>query len=451
MGSSSGEEDRIKALNEYAILDTLPEQTYDDITALASQICQTPIALITLIDEKRQWFKSNHGLPLRETPREFSFCAHSLAKPDEPLVVTDSREDERFMNNPLVQANPHIIFYAGIPLVDVNGFPLGSLCVIDHKPKQLSPEQLTALRTLAKQVTNLLALKKANDISRKSEEAYRALAADLEQQVLQRTKALATANLELVALNSELSQANERLVRSNTNLQQFAYIASHDLQEPLRKIQSFGSLLSEQYADVLDGHGLDMLKRMTSAGKRMSTLIRDLLSYSRISTQREANVSVSLTTVIDDVLTNLELSVIEEGAQVIVEPMPIVLGDALQLNQLFQNLISNALKFHKLGVPPVIQIKAAWVAAEHLPPGTQPPGKAIAYHRIDVIDNGIGFEEKYVDRIFQVFQRLHGNSQYVGTGVGLAICEKVAINHGGAIVASSQPGNGATFSVYLPV
>lgn len=366
MTSSSGEEDRIKALKKYAILDTLPEQDYDDITSLASQICQTPIVLITLIDEQRQWFKSNHGLDIRETPREFSFCAHSLARPDELLIVTDSREDERFMNNPLVKEDPHIVFYAGVPLVDINGFALGSLCVIDHKPKQLSPEQLTALRTLAKQVTNLLALRKANEVSRKSEESYRALSAELEQQVQQRTKDLESANLELGTLNSELIQANERLVRSNNNLQQFAYIASHDLQEPLRKIQSFGSLLSEQYEAVLDTHGLDMLKRMTTAGRRMSTLIRDLLSFSRISTHREASVPVSLTSVINDALTNLEMAVVEEGANIVIEPMPVVLGDAVQLNQLFQNLISNALKFHKPGTPPVIQIKADWVAADHL-------------------------------------------------------------------------------------
>ncbi|MBN8821031.1 MULTISPECIES: GAF domain-containing protein [unclassified Spirosoma] len=153
---------RIDALKSYDILDTLPEDDYDAITTLASEICQTPISLISLVDDERQWFKSNLGLNTRETPREFSFCAHSILNPSEVFIVPDSRQDERFSDNPLVTGDPHVVFYAGVPLVNNEGFPLGSLCVIDNAPKQLNDSQLNALKALGKQVVNLMELRRSN-------------------------------------------------------------------------------------------------------------------------------------------------------------------------------------------------------------------------------------------------------------------------------------------------
>jgi PAS domain S-box-containing protein len=285
----------------------------------------------------------------------------------------------------------------------------------------------------------------------------------LEQQVQQRTEELAAANEELVAtneelaanneeyavLNVELEEANVLLIRSNENLQTFAYVASHDLQEPLRKIQQFGDLLKTRYAGSV-GEELVYIERMQSAAKRMSLLIKDLLDFSRISTQRDASGPISLQTVVKDVLSTLELDVEELGAQIRVVPLPTVTGDGSQLGQLFQNLLSNALKFHRPGLAPVIDLEARLLPVDQLPPGVKPSRGAVAYHQIAVIDNGIGFDEKYAERIFQVFQRLHGKSEYAGTGIGLAICEKVVANHGGAITATSQPGQGATFTIYLP-
>ncbi|MFD2570812.1 PAS domain S-box protein [Spirosoma soli] len=278
----------------------------------------------------------------------------------------------------------------------------------------------------------------------------------LEQKVQQRTQELETVNEELgatneelAATNEELAESNELLIRSNDNLQRFAYVASHDLQEPLRKIQSFGDLLKNQYADRL-GEGVDNLVRMQSAASRMSILIKDLLSFSRISTQQDTVVPVSLTTVVNNVLLDLDLRIQETRAVVRVEPLPVIQGDPSQLGQLFQNLINNALKFSRAGLPPIIQIKTHQVSAAHLPVSVKPTRTAKVYHCISISDNGIGFDEKYVDRIFQVFQRLHGRNEFSGTGIGLAICEKVAANHGGAITATSQPGQGATFHVYLP-
>ncbi|GAB4010320.1 hypothetical protein GCM10028808_20780 [Spirosoma migulaei] len=262
------------------------------------------------------------------------------------------------------------------------------------------------------------------------------LATKLEQQVQARTE--------------QLMASNHDLRRSNENLEKFAYIASHDLQEPLRKIQSFGDLLKNQYTDQL-GEGLDHLERMQSAASRMSLLIKDLLTFSRISTRQEATMSVPLNQVVAGVLDDLEVAAKQTGAHIQVDTLPTVSGDESQLRQLFQNLLSNALKFQKPGITPSIQIQAEQVVASALPPAVKPARLAVAYHQIKVSDNGIGFDEKYIDRIFQVFQRLHSRNEYAGTGIGLAICEKVVANHGGAITAVSQPGQGATFTIYLPV
>ncbi|WP_461131727.1 sensor histidine kinase, partial [Spirosoma aerophilum] len=244
----------------------------------------------------------------------------------------------------------------------------------------------------------------------------RALQATLEQQVQRQTEEIAAANEELLALNEELTrqnetlallneemaEANQLLLRSNENLQTFAYVASHDLQEPLRKIQQFGDLLKTRYGDSA-GDTLVYLERMQTAARRMSTLIKDLLDYSRLSTQRVPTRWVSLQEVVGQVLSTLELTLQETGAQVSLEPLPTVMGDASQLNQLVQNLLSNALKFRRPGVTPHIVIKASRVSADHLPEGLTLSRNASGYHRIDMVDNGIGFEEKYLDRIFQVF------------------------------------------------
>ncbi|GAB3691728.1 hypothetical protein GCM10027592_09980 [Spirosoma flavus] len=253
----------------------------------------------------------------------------------------------------------------------------------------------------------------------------------------------------LKSRNEELAFMNQALNRSNNNLQQFAYVASHDLQEPLRKILQFGDLLKSRYTTPSSDER-DYLERMQSAASRMSALIRDILNFSRISTHAQSIKHVSLADVVNAVLTDLELRIQETNAIIAVDELPTVAGDASQLGQLFQNLLTNAIKFHRPDVQPRIQVTYQTLSAAELPSTIKPARQSETYYQIQVVDNGIGFDQKYAERIFQVFQRLHNKNEFAGTGIGLAICEKIVANHGGVITATGQPGEGATFTIYLP-
>lgn len=252
----------------------------------------------------------------------------------------------------------------------------------------------------------------------------------------------------------DLQKYIEELQRSNKNLEQFAYIASHDLQEPLRKITAFGEVLQNQYQDTLGKAGFDLIDRMRSAAQRMNMLIQDLLTFSRISSQKEPFRMVNLQTIVGEVLGDLETAIRDKQAVMNITHLPTLKGDAVQLRQLFQNLLSNALKFTRPETAPVIRIDCAEILGRDIDPlpGTvvNPADFDRLFYAITVVDNGIGFNDKYLDRIFTIFQRLHGRSEYQGTGIGLAIVQKVAENHQGYVNARSRQGEGASFTVYLP-
>jgi PAS domain S-box-containing protein len=234
----------------------------------------------------------------------------------------------------------------------------------------------------------------------------------------------------------ELRSALTRLEQSNRELEDFAYVASHDLQEPLRKIQAFGDLLRAKHAAALPEQGRDYIERMQAAAKRMQILINDLLSFSRVTTKAQPFVRVDLGQVAAEVVKDLETRTHESGGRITVGAMPVIEADPLQMRQLLQNLAGNALKFHRPDVPPVVDVH-----------GAVEDGLC----RITVSDNGIGFEEKYAERIFTMFERLHARARYEGTGIGLSICRKIAERHGGEIVAHGRVDEGATFVVTLPV
>ena len=254
--------------------------------------------------------------------------------------------------------------------------------------------------------------------------------------------------IERKRAEDELRASAARLEQSNRELQDFASVASHDLQEPLRTIQAFGDRLKTKCAAELTDEGRDYLGRMQNAAGRMQTLINDLLTFSRVTTKTRPFTPVDLGAVAHEVLADLEVRLAEVGGRVEIAGLPTIDADPLQVRQLLQNLIGNALKFRRAEEPPVVR-----VSAEIVPSGearaalTVPAAEAC---RLSVADNGIGFDPKYLDRIFTVFQRLHGRDKYEGNGVGLAVCRRIAERHGGSITAESAPGGGATFIVTLP-
>lgn len=247
----------------------------------------------------------------------------------------------------------------------------------------------------------------------------------------------------------ELKEANVELQRSNESLQQFAHIASHDLQEPLRRIQAFSDILRNQFLDSLSDGERDMVRRIQKSAQRMQLLIKDLLEYSQISTQRDTFAVIALNSVVQDVTADLEMTIAEKNATVDVSALPDIQGNASRLRQLFQNLITNALKFGRSDTQPLIQIRSRPARVDELPPRLADKADH-PFWLITVADNGIGFDERYKDRIFSPFQRLHNPATYSGTGIGLAICQRVVESHGGAIDVSSQDGLGSTFKVFLP-
>ncbi len=238
-----------------------------------------------------------------------------------------------------------------------------------------------------------------------------------------------------------LSQRAAELARSNSELEQFAFVASHDLQEPLRKIQAFGDRVKVKCGTLLPTEAQDYLARMQNAAARMRTLIDDLLAFSRVIRSSEPFVTVELGKITKEVLGDLEVRIEKNNARVEVEELPSIEADPMQMRQLLLNLIGNALKFQAPGAQPVVKISARKVCS--------PSGEEFC--ELNVQDNGIGFEEKYSEKIFAVFQRLHGRDQYEGTGVGLAVCRRIVDRHHGSIVARSKPGEGSTFIISLPM
>jgi two-component system sensor kinase FixL len=797
----ANESDRRIALDRYKILDTLPEQVYDDLTRLAADICGTPIALISLVDKDRQWFKSRIGLEPTETPRDISFCGHAVAA-KATLNVPDATQDPRFADNPLVVEVPNIRFYAGAPLITHDNYALGTLCVIDFQPRNLTEQQIRQLEILSRLVINQLELRLnrhsteaqldevltlkqaildsanfsiiatdlqgtiqsfnvaaekmlgyaasevvgktspaifhdrneivaqaqhlsqelekdiavgfevfaakarlaqvyeqewtyirkdgskfpvmltitgirtaqgeltgfmgiAKDITREKQTArhlkditaaldqtaivvitdtqgtitfvndkfceiskysrgeligqnhrllnsghhprqffvemwktiargqtwrdeiknrakdntfywvdttivpfldeegkpyqYLAIrrditarkAAEIELQKLsliasktdnvaivtnaqgkiewvnhsfQKLTGYALAEvmgkkpgevlqgpktspetvaairealtrqepflgeilnyskdgkpywlslninpvfdddgklLQFIAIENEittrkeieiklrkevegamkkLSVMNELLEVSNRELLDFAYVSSHDLQEPLRKIQAFGDRLKSTCQDSLNEKGLDYLERMLNAASRAQILINDLLEFSRVTTKAQPFKPIKLSEILEGVLSDLEVRIEKSGVILEVDPLPVVDADALQMRQILQNLIGNALKFLRAGVTPVVQVRSRVYAKD-----------GQDWCEIRVIDNGIGFEQQYAERIFQIFQRLHGRKTFEGTGIGLAICRKIAERHNGTLMAEGKPDQGAVFIFTLPI
>jgi light-regulated signal transduction histidine kinase (bacteriophytochrome) len=274
------------------------------------------------------------------------------------------------------------------------------------------------------------------------EDALRRSHEELEDRVELRTRELKQSNEQLAAEVEERRRAeaaltlrSQELARSNAELEQFAYVASHDLQEPLRMVASYMQLLEARYKEKLDSDAREFIGFAVDGAKRMRVLIDDLLAYSRVATRGQPFQPTDCQKVLKTVLGNLGMAIQESSAHITHDPLPTVMGDSTQLAQLFQNLISNAIKFRRDAVPEV-----------HL--HAEPRGSLWC---ISVKDNGIGIEPNHFARIFQLFQRLHSRGTYPGTGIGLAICKKIVERHGGSIWVESQPGQGTTFFFTIPM
>ncbi len=394
MGKSRlcSEESRLDALRRYRILDTTPEEAFDDLVHLAALVCRAPISLLSLVDQARQWFKAKEGIEESELPRESAFCAHAILGTD-VLVVPDTHGDARFQTNPLVLGAPGIRFYAGAPLVTPEGYGLGTLCVIDRVPRSISPEEIRALRALAREVMVHL-------------EHRRIL-------------------LEVTECASELEA--------------FSSTVAHDLRAPLRAMRGIGEIVREDYSGrPLGTEGVALLDRMTDAAGRMDALIEGLLAYSRVSRQEMILEPVALGPLLDRVLEDLGPDLASRQASVEVSSdLPVVRAHRLMLGQALINLVSNGVKFVAPGTAPRVTVSA-----------TRAKGKAI----LAVVDNGIGIAPELQERLFRPFSRLPGaDAAFPGTGFGLAIVRKAVERMGGRVGVESAPGQGSRFWVELPL
>jgi signal transduction histidine kinase len=388
--------ERLKALKSYEVLDTLSEKEYDHLTAIASEICGCSMSLISLIDDDRQWFKSRVGLDVSETPREFAFCAHAIHEPGKAFVVSDARLDQRFHDNPLVTGDPHLAFYAGVPLVNEDGLPLGTLCVLDSEPKSLSDSQLTALNALAAQVMALLELRRSKR-----------------------------------ALEGTLSRLEEK----NKELEQFAFIAAHDLKSPLNGISSMTEMLIVSQGESLGQEGMRMLNAIKGSSQQLSSLISGLLDYYRLDNAlNDMNSSVESDEVAQQI-RNLFGGDLEVELQFDIQTERINTHGPVLL-QILLNLVSNAIKYSDKAKT-VVKISII---------------ESSGVYRVSVTDNGSGIDSNFHDKLFQLFETASSSDRYGkrGNGIGLATVKKLIARTGGTIRFHTEITKGTTFEFTLP-
>ncbi|MBT7815986.1 MAG: GAF domain-containing sensor histidine kinase [Polaribacter sp.] len=367
---------RLENLKSYHILDTLPEEEYDAITKIASVICNTPIALISIIDESRQWFKSKHGLNATETPREFSFCAHSILQPDELFIINDARKDKRFFDSSLITSDPNVVFYAGAPLNSSEGYSLGTLCVIDNEPKKLNNTQKESLSLLAKQVVTLLELRKKN---------------------------------------TELAESNKQNLKLNEQLNDFAYRLTHDLKSPINGVNFLLDVLKEDHFELFKNtKAEEYVSLISNRILYMDNLVTKILKDSKVASENIIYEKFNVKDLVDSIRINIDF---ENKLLINSEPLDIeVYSSKIGLLQIFQNLISNSRKFSD-EENVIISIRCK----EDLD----------SYHFV-YEDNGPGIQEQYWNKVFKMFETLD-NTGNNNTGIGLTTVKSIIKRLGGKI------------------
>jgi signal transduction histidine kinase len=402
---------RLQALFEYDILDTESDEAFDQLTDLASSICGTPIALVSLIDEKRQWFKSHHGLDAQETPRDIAFCAHAIHS-DSLFEVRDSRKDERFADNPLVTDEPKVIFYAGAPLITPSGERIGTLCVIDNKPSSLSELQKQQLTIIAKQVVGQLELRKNSR---------------LKSQVVK----------ELNALTEKYESQQHVLQKSNIDMQTFCASLSHDFNGHIRRINQITHMLHRDLDKriTLSDKDKQLFSYIEDGASGLHELVISLRGFLSIDYEEAPFEDVDLKTLITTVEESLHQASEKTFDCVIDIDAQKIQGNHGQLIILFQNLLTNGIKYNT--EKPTIHIHTQLNSAKDRV-------------EIHVKDNGIGIDKKYFEQIFTPFRRLHRSDEYTGSGLGLSIVKRIIERHRGHLTIESTLGEGSTFIISLP-
>ena len=383
------ESERLEAVKSYKLLDTLPEKNFDNITALASAICDTPISLVTLLDFKRNFLKSHHGISFNESPREISFCGHAILDENDIFIVEDSTKDERFHDNPIVtEFNAH--FYAGVSLKTPDGLPLGTLCVYDTKSRVLTDLQKNALISLARQVENLFELH--------------------------------SSNLQLLDMQTELEERN-------SHLKKFANVVSHDLKSPLANIMSLTELVKIENQNNLSNDSYQYLNFIEESSENLKNYIDAILKYYKtdeLLKQKKENVSLNdIFKEIQDMLiiNDINFTYPKEG---IVKNI-----NKASLSQILLNLIDNAFKYNTKASPKV----------------TVKYKEDSEYHVFHIEDNGIGIEENKQKNIFNLFQTIgiKDKNGKNGTGVGLSTVKNLVTKLNGTISLQSEINVGTTF------
>ncbi|MAM18137.1 MAG: GAF domain-containing sensor histidine kinase [Bacteroidota bacterium] len=382
---------RLTAVRKLELLDSLPEESYDSITALASHICDSPIALITLLDENRQWFKSKVGTNMEGSPRETSFCGHAILKPQEIMEVTDTTKDLRFIENPLVtDAATNIKFYAGVPILDTDGLPLGTLCVLDNKQKQLTDAQRTALRALGKQVELLY---------------------------------------EYHNKNRALEQLKDDLNENNRILQEFASTVSHDLKMPLANMILTADIMKAKYGDRLDSDGLEYLNHLKQSGLTLSDYISGILDHYSSKNINEDYEEFHLNDLLEDIIDLLQ---IEDNCEINLPDSNLLIeGNSAALGQIFMNLISNSLKYNSSDKI-IIDIDCT---------------ESREFFHFSIHDNGIGIPKDKQESIFNLFTIVADTDRQgrKGHGIGLSTVKKLVESMQGSISLDSEEGKGTLF------
>jgi signal transduction histidine kinase len=393
--SQNDEAGRLTALQSYDLFDTGEDEDFDAITSLAAAICQIPIALITFIDDKRQWFKSHHGTDMTENSRELSFCTHLIDSGDDVMVVPDPAVDERFMNNPVINGATKLAFYAGVPLVNEDGYALGTLCVLDHEKHTLSTQQIEALKTLAKQVVDKIEL---------------------------RRKVLA------------LEKVNQELLNSNVLIQKFASMAAHDIKNPLSSIALTSQALKIRLEKIQDEGCLRLVDLNITSTKNLLGLVDEMLEYSKapsllIAKRQQTDLRSLLrrTVAMLTVPENIEIILPEENHTLNIS--------IIAVEQIMLNLISNAIRYNNK--------EQGFVRIRFM--------QDEDFYRFEVEDNGIGIAEQHHEKIFSNNFTLKITDRYnkKGSGIGLSTVKDLLSMLNGNISVQSVPGEGTTFFVVL--